>query len=95
MAIEELFQRFAFVDIIAILTLTGLAIKELITFFDWVKQRTKGPVEKELTRNQAMAKAEDKMEQLSCRQEECEQKLNDIYKLVQILIDSDKDDIKA
>ena len=34
MAIEELFQRFALVDIIAILTLTGLAIKELVSFFD-------------------------------------------------------------
>lgn len=95
MAIEELFQRFAFVDIIAILTLTGLAIKELVSFFDWVKQRTKGPVEKEMTRNQAMKQAKEEIEELSCKQQECETKLNDIYKLVQILINSDKDDIKA
>ena len=95
MAIEELFQRFAFVDIIAILTLTGLAIKELVSFFDWVKQRTKGPVEKEITRKQAMAEAKEEIEELSGKQQECETKLNDIYKLVQILINSDKDDIKA
>ena len=95
MAIEELFQRFAFVDIIAILTLTGLAIKELVSFFDWVKQRTKGPVEKEITRKQAMTEAKEEIEELSSKQQECETKLNDIYKLVQILINSDKDDIKA
>lgn len=95
MAIEELFQRFAFVDIVAILTLTGLAIKELVSFFDWAKQRAKGPVEKEMTRNQAMKQAKEEIEELSCKQQECEVKLNEIYKLVQILINSDKDDIKA
>ena len=95
MAIEELFQRFALVDIIAILTLTGLAIKELVSFFDWVKQRTKGPVEKEITRKQTMTEAKEEIEELSSKQQECEAKLNDIYKLVQILINSDKDDIKA
>lgn len=95
MAIEELFQRFAFVDIVAILTLTGLAIKELVTFFDWIKQRSKGPIEKEISRKQAMVQAEEEIEKLTNKQQECETKLNEIYKLVQILIDSDKDDIKA
>lgn len=34
MAILELFERFAFVDIIAVLVLTALGIKEIVSFLD-------------------------------------------------------------
>lgn len=42
-----------------------------------------------------MKQAREEIEQLACQQQECETKLTEIYKLVHILIESDKDDIKA
>lgn len=86
----QLFTRYSVSEIIIFTIVLGLFIKALIEFIDWAKKRTKQAVkeaDKPAQLQQAIAKHDQQLQEIR-------ENLKDIKKLVNLLIDSDKDDIK-
>ena len=88
MIVEDLLQRFTLVDILIMLVLVGLAIKEVVSLYDWFKTRFNKPIKDKIIEYQGVKNTEAKIAEMDGQ-------LKQMFNLVQILIDSDKDDIKA
>lgn len=99
---EELLNRFSITEIILFIVLLALAIKSIIDFFDWAHARLKEKFDKENINNEtknAMSKRfeedEERIEKLEDSQTEIMKTLEKVNEKIDMLIDSDKDDIKA
>lgn len=98
----ELLQHYSLSDILMFTIFLALAIKSLISFFDWAHDRIrklfdKGYVklnEKETLENR-LRKGSEAMSTLKADQNVTNIKLNDLAAKIDMLIDSDKDDIKS
>ncbi len=99
---EELFNRFSITEIILFIVLFALAIKGIIDFFDWAHKRLKEKFDKENINNETkniidkkFEEDEKRIKKLEDSQIEIIETLEKVNEKIDMLIDSDKDDIKA
>ena len=98
----ELLQNFSLSDIIIFTILLALAIKGLVSFFDWAHDRIKKGFHKEHTKLNEKEELERRLQRgsqimamLQNEQETTDKILKDLSVKIDMLIDSDKDDIKS
>lgn len=99
---EELLNRFSITEIILFIVLFALAIKSIIDFFDWAHKRLKEKFDKENINNETkniidkkFEEDEKRIKKLEDGQIEIIETLEKVNEKIDMLIDSDKDDIKA
>ena len=98
----ELLQRFSLSNIIIFAVLLALAIKSLVSFFDWAYQRLKKVFDKQhdsLTDKekleQRLQKGSQIMGTLQQNQKETDKILQTLSEKMDMLVESDKDSIKT
>ena len=98
----ELLQHYSLSDILIFTILLALSIKSLISFFDWTYDRLKKVFNKEhhkLSEKEELERrlqhGNEVMTTLKANQEATDKILNDLSAKIDMLIDSDKDDIKS
>lgn len=87
----QLLATYSIVEILVFITLLAIAVKGVVTFWDWAADRLRKIFHKE-TQQQI---DRDTINQIAERQEKFFNDLQELNKKINILIDSDKDDIKA
>lgn len=99
---KELLEQFSISDIILFIVLFAMAIKGVIDFIDWAHNRLKEKFDKEnvakIMHNEINDKFEDhekRIQKLETNQEQIIKSLNNLDNKINMLIQSDKDDIKA
>lgn len=99
---EKLLSTYSLTDILLFLIIFAIAAKGVITFFDWAADRLRKVFSKEF--NQTTAKQDlelrlqehsQTMDELKNNQKELHEAVMYLTKKVDMLIDSDKDDIKS
>lgn len=91
----ELFKTYTLDEIVVFIILLALAIKSIIDLYDWFIARFKKPIDKA---NNEKQKELDMLDTLNSHEEQilgCKECLNKILTTTSILMESDKDDIKA
>lgn len=98
----DLLAQFALPDVVTFAVLLGLSIKGAVTFFDWAFVRIKQMVHKdekvesvESILKHEIEQREDGFNILQNEQTEIKQNLQKIYEKIDLLIESDRDDIKS
>lgn len=98
----ELLQHYSLSDILMFIVFLALAVKSLISFFDWSHDRVKKAFNKEHEKidereeiARRLQKGSEVMTALKTNQKITDQKLNDLSAKIDMLIDSDKDNIKS
>lgn len=98
----ELLQNYSINQILIFITMLALAIKGLISFWDWGYKRLKNGFAKNFQKDKyrqdleiRLSNYDKKVGQLEQTQNEMLSKLEYILKKIDILTDSDKDSIKA
>lgn len=98
----ELLSKYSMTEIAIIIVLLAVAVKECVSFYDWAKERLKksfkknDPAEKvHQDLSKEVNKNKERVEILTQNQEEMKEQLNNLTNLVQLLISSDKDNIKS
>lgn len=99
---QKLLETYSVSEILTFLVALALAIKGAVDFFDWAKARLKkhfdlehNEEDKEESIEQRFQKGSDTMHKLDCNQAALSATLEKLTKKVDLLIDSDKDDIKS
>ena len=87
----ELLQKYTVAEIISFTILLALAIKAIICFLDWAKERLFKFFKKEEKGNSL----DDTLSKIIESQEQLSKEIKKINDIVKILIYSDKDDIKS
>lgn len=91
----ELFKNYSIDEIIMFILLLAIAIKGIVDLYDWFKIRFRKPIDKE---NDIKEREQEILDKITNHEQQiltCKDCLNEITKSVKILIESDKDDIKA
>lgn len=98
----ELVEHFSFYQIIVFIVLIAAAVKGAIDFYDWAKDKLKTHFDKdyqsaqnELSEEQRFEENEEKIKKLEEDQEVIIATLDKLNGKMDMLIDSDKDDIKS
>ena len=84
----DLLNSYSLSEIIIFIIMLAFAIKGVVDFYDWAKQRIKDPVDKIYNQKEMQKKALDILEFHN-------KEIKKMSKAINILINSDKDDIKA
>ena len=84
----NLLNNYSLTEIIIFIITLAFAIKGIVDFYDWAKKRIKEPVDKTYIEKEMKQKVLDTLESHN-------EQINKISKAIDILIASDKDDIKA
>ena len=87
----ELIETFNFGQIVFFICLLAAAVKGAGSFLDWLLEKVKISRDKDFKKRQQ----EQENKEIKSDYEELKQQLSDITRIVAILIDSDKDDIKS
>ena len=87
----ELLQNYTVAEIISFIILLSLAIKAIISFLDWAKERLFKFFRKEEKGNSL----DDTLSKIIESQEQLSKEIKKINDTIEILIHSDKDDIKS
>lgn len=87
----ELLQSYTVAEIISFIILLSLAIKAIISFLDWAKERLFKFFRKEEKSNSL----DDTLSKIIESQEQLSKEIKKINDTIEILIHSDKDDIKS
>lgn len=97
-----LLQKYSLSDILIFTILLALAIKSLITFLDWAQDRIKKVFNKEYSKKDEKERLEQRLQHgsemmtnLRANQQITDAMLEDLSNKIDMLIDSDKDDIKS
>ena len=90
-ALEELFSKYSVAEIIIFIFLILLAVKEVLSLFDWFKNRGKNKFKKDETAK----KREAQMQEIIKAQEQQAEDIKSVRDCIEMLIISDKNDIKA
>ena len=88
---EELLQQYSVSDILIFIIILALAIKELSNYIDWAKGKRKQCFTEEVDKRNKLEQFED----LVKRQNQTDNDIKEIKQSLQMLIQSDRDDIKA
>ena len=98
----ELLQHYSLSDILMFIIFLALAVKSLISFFDWAYERIKKVFNKEHTKlnkeeelEQRLQRGSEIMKTLQENQKATDAILQNLTTKIDMLIDSDKDDIKS
>ncbi len=98
----QLLAKYSITEIVVFLVLLGFAIKELVTFFDWAHNRLKKTFDKEDEHEEIKEQLETVVSRLSDIEthfntmiSENRIKYSEMQQSIDLLIASDKDDIKA
>lgn len=99
---EQLLSQYSITEIITFIVVLALAIKGVVSFFDWAKERIKKKFQKDNDEEQVHEDLKSEIEccklQIKTINEKSEQTdgiLKDISEKIQLLIDSDRDSIKT
>ena len=84
----DLLNNYSLTEIIVFIVTLSFSIKGVIDFYDWAKKRIKEPVDKQYTDKEMQKKVLNTLEAHN-------QEIGKISKAIDILIRSDKDDIKS
>ena len=84
----DLFKNYSLTDIIIFIIILSFAIKGVIDFYDWAKNRLNKTTDKIYTNKEMQKKVLDTLESHN-------EQIDKMAKSINILIESDKDDIKA
>lgn len=98
----DLINNYSLHDILVFLVIFALAIKSVISFWDWTIERIRKVFHKE----NAIEKEKDKVKEhlkenfenikkVSEQQQELQSEINNIVNKINLLVESDKDDIKS
>ena len=87
----ELLSIYSVSEILAIIVTLALAIKGVVSFWDWAKERLKKMFNKETQQENH----QHQVEALAENQQQLMEAVKKLTEKVDMLIDSDKDDIKA
>lgn len=88
---KELFSKYSVDEVVMFIIMLALAIKGLISFIDWAHDRLKQYFNKETKVNSV----EEQLKQIIESQQALSDKVDGISAQVEILFNSDRDDIKA
>ena len=98
----ELINNYSFHDILTFLIIFALAVKSVISFFDWAVERIKkvfhkeNVIEKEKSQIQEHLKENyENIKQVSEQQQKLQSEINNITDKINLLLNSDRDDIKS
>lgn len=99
---KELLQNYSLTDLFIITIFLALSLKSLISFVDWIEQRLKKFFNKQQTKVSEKQLLERRlqdgsriMDNLTQHQQKTDEILNNLSKKIDMLIKSDKDDIKS
>lgn len=99
---EELLTKYTITEIIIFIVFLAIAVKEVVTFFDWAHSRLKGVFKKENEHEDIKKQLNDVYKYLehldthfTTMIEENRVQSNKMQETIDILLASDKDDIKA
>lgn len=87
----QLVSQFNISTIIVFVVLLGLSAKGIITFFDWIKEQLMRAFNKESKKR----REENQLQQQDQAIKDMRNDINKIQSSVRLLLESDKDDIKA
>lgn len=91
----ELFKTYSIDEIVMFILLLALAIKGIVDLYDWFKKRFREPIKEEMTHEEQKQEIIDRLNTHEGNILECKECLNKILDTINILVDSDKDDIKS
>lgn len=91
----EILATYPLADIVAIIVAFALSIKGVIVFFDWAKERLEKMFKKENEQEEQSQCFEHRFNKLEEALEKIIQHQENNYNTIQLLLDSDKDDIKS
>lgn len=98
----ELLQHYSLSEILTFTIFLALAIKSLISFFNWGYEYVCGLFDKEHTKltekeklQQRLSQNSEMIDSLKANQESTDKILNCLSKKIDMLVNSDKDDIKS
>ena len=84
----NLLKNYSLTEIIVFIIMLALAVKGIIDFYDWAKKRIKEPIDNSYSKKQINKKMLETLENHN-------QQIDKMSRAIDILIASDKDDIKA
>ena len=93
--LEHFFETYSLTQIIIFITLSALAVKEFINLIDWFLNRGEKYFKNKNKEEDKFAKYEEEIKALKENQEKMSESINKLSANVELLIDSDKDDIKS
>lgn len=98
----ELLQHYSISEIFLFIVLLALAFKSVVSFFEWFGERIKkafnikfGKMSEKEKINKRIENGENFMTQLREHQKHNDEALQDLSKKIDMLVESDRDDIKA
>ena len=98
----DLLNKYTVDEILMFLIILALALKGTISFFDWAKDRLDKVYKKRYNIKEAREDVEKELEEQECQiqqlvniQTQIQQQILELHKRIDMLIESDKDDIKA
>ena len=99
---KELLQNYSLTDLLIITIFLALSLKSLISFVDWIEQRLKKFFNKQQSKVNEKQLLERRlqdgsriMDNLTQHQQKTDKILNNLSEKIDMLIKSDKDDIKS
>lgn len=92
---KELLETFSLEQIIIFIVLLAIAAKGALSWWDWISDRINKKMTKKQEKEQLRERLETAIEELKKSQTKMESEMQYVTKSIQILMDSDKDDIKA
>ena len=93
--LEHFFETYYLTQIIIFIILSALAVKEFINLIDWFLNRGEKYFKNKNKEEDKFAKYEEEIKALKENQEKMSESINKLSANVELLIDSDKDDIKS
>lgn len=97
-----LFQHYSLSDILIFIVILALAIKSAVSFFDWIHERVQKVFKKQHSELSEKERLEKRLQQgsrimneLQKNQQGIDKILEDLSSKIDMLIQSDKDDIKS
>ena len=93
--LEHFFETYSLTQIIIFIILSALAVKEFINLIDWFLNRGEKYFKNKNKEEDKFAKYEEEIKALKENQEKMSESINKLSANVELLVDSDKDDIKS
>ena len=84
----ELLNNYSLSEIIIFVIMLAFSLKGIIDFYDWAKKRIREPINKEQSEYEMKQKILNTLESH-------DQQITEMSKAINILIESDRDDIKS
>lgn len=92
---KDLLMHYTIEEIIMFIVVLALAFKGVLDFFDWGKDKMQGRVDKQLQQQEVRKEINDKLDKVYDMQVDQEKRMAEMSNAIDILMKSDKDDIKA